>query len=217
MRSVAARASHKHLVLHHQRRGRNVAAALPRVIDVDLPNQAPGLLVQAHHVVVFRPKEDLAVAHGQSPIADKTGHVSRHLGILVVPDFAPRRGVQREHVCPGRDQVHHAAHYDGRRLQVLRVVARLEHPDRRQGLDVGGVDLIQGAVPPRELGSPIVRPIGPRGPGILRQRQRRRNREQDQGESHCDHDSEFLGCVKGPDTPRAGLPLTRRSKVATPK
>src|ERR1700731_3048868 len=96
MRSVASRSAHDDLVLHHQRRGRDVAAALSRVIQVDPPQQAPAFLVQGNHVIVLAAKEDLPIAYRHSPISYKTRNTARWLRVLVTPDLAPRRRVQRE-------------------------------------------------------------------------------------------------------------------------
>ena len=76
-----------------------------------------------------------------------------------MPDHAPRGRLEREHLRARGDQVHHAVDDDGRSLQVLRVVAGLKDPRRRDALDVGRVDLIERAIAPGELRAAVVRPI----------------------------------------------------------
>src|ERR1700694_3910808 len=89
--SVASCAAHDDLVLHHQRRGGDVASALSRVVHVDPPQQAPVFLIQGNHVIVLGAKEDFPIAYCHAAISYKTRNTARWLGVLVTPDLAPGR------------------------------------------------------------------------------------------------------------------------------
>ncbi len=59
-----------HHVFHHQGCAGDVAAALPRVLDVDAPQLSARLLVERHHVIV-------GGAHEHAPIADGNARFCR--------------------------------------------------------------------------------------------------------------------------------------------
>src|SRR6185295_11022342 len=119
-------------IFHNHRRGSDIASALPRIINVDLPHQAPGLLIEGDHIVVLGAEEDFAIADCYSTIPDKAWNTAGHGGVSVVPDLAPGCRVQSEYVCLRSDQIHHAVDHNGCGLQVLRVVPGLEHPSGRE-------------------------------------------------------------------------------------
>ena len=88
-------------------------------------------------------------------------------GISILPDHAATRGVKRGDLGARRDEVHDAIDNDRRGVQVFGVVAGLEDPGRDEILDIGGVDLIESAVAPGEMGAAIVRPVGVRRAAVL--------------------------------------------------
>ena len=166
MRGVAASAADDDLVLHHQGRRGDVAPALARIVDADLPDFLARLLIQCDHVIVRRAEEHLAIADRDTAILHE-GHAAGAAGtrrrIFVMPDQIAGSGVEREHLKVRRDDVHNAVQHDGRGEQPLAVVARLKNPGRLQAADVAGVDLIERAIAPGEIRAAVARPVGAGG------------------------------------------------------
>src|SRR5262249_39590687 len=76
--------------------------------------------------------------------------------------------------------------HDGRGLQVLGVIAGLENPSGREGLDVGRVDLVERAVAPGELRATVMRPVRTGSAYVLGVGERGRKKQEHN--SHGDHD-----------------------------
>ena len=188
MRGVAPGASDDHLVLHDQGRGCNVATALPRIVHAHLPLFGARLLIQRDQKIVGGAEEYFAVAHRYAAILQErhaTGLPRPRRWIFVLPQQVAGGGVECENLDARRDQVHDAVDNNRRGLQVLCVVASLEHPHRDEILHIAGVHLIERAVPPRELRAAVMRPIGMcRTVGARSLRTRCRKREQHQQKSH---------------------------------
>ena len=215
MRLIAAIAADDDLVLHDERRGSDVAAALFRIIDADFPDLAAALLIERDHEVVLRAKEDLAIADGDTAILDEIGMTAGNAGpgcgIPVLPDHAAGGRIERVDLSARRDEVHHTINNDGRGVEILRVVACLKDPGREEIPDVGGIDLIESTVAPRELRAAVVQPVGARRAVVLRVK--RQCHKQDQKESHKGH-SLALHCSGGHRPPLQSF-ISPREPCAT--
>ena len=66
----------------------------------------------------------------EAAIANEAGSVARGFGIAVVPQFLAGRAVDSEDASACADQVQYAVDDDRRSLEILRIVAGLEHPGR---------------------------------------------------------------------------------------
>ena len=89
-------------------------------------------MIQRDQEIVGGAEEYFAVAHRHAAILQER-HAARlsrpGRRIFVVPQHVAGGRIEREHLDARRDQVHDAIHDDGRGLQILGVVAGLEHPD----------------------------------------------------------------------------------------
>src|SRR5213593_1658051 len=149
------------LVLDHEGRAREVAAALLGVEEGRGPGLLAGLHVQRDDPAIQGPEVDLAVPGRHPPVVRREEERARdrvELGV-VVPDLLARRRVQGEDAVVGRDVVHDAVDHEGRGLQPLEHRARLVDPRHRQVLHVRLVDLPEGAVAVRLVGPVVHRPV----------------------------------------------------------
>ncbi len=68
MRAIAVVAAGDHFVIGDERRGADVAAALPRIIDRDFPRFPATRLIEGHKIVIDSAEEDLAVADRKAAV-----------------------------------------------------------------------------------------------------------------------------------------------------
>ena len=135
MRGIAAGASDDELVFDDERRGRDIAAALARIVHGHLPVFDAGLLIECDDEIVGGAEEHFAIADGNAAILQErhpAGLSGPWRWILVVPEHAASGRIESEHLDAGRDQVHDAIDDDGRGLKIFRVIAGLELPDRHE-------------------------------------------------------------------------------------
>ena len=155
---VAARgACHDH-VLHHKRRGRAAVVLLVEPLDdVGLPERLSGEAMEGDQPHVIGRGVDAVAQYRHAAVGSLALATAFRLRTLVVPDRSPGPRVERKDLVGARD-VHHPVHHDGRQLQ-HRVVNR-EDPLELEVLHVGGVDLVEAAVPVTAdravVGEPVV-------------------------------------------------------------
>ena len=148
------------LVLDHQGRARDVAAALLHALDLDVPDLLPCLGVQRHQAVVDRPHEDQAVAQGHPPVPGAIEEAELlGLRMVIVPKLLAGDGIQREDPVPGGGDIHHPIRHQGGAGKASIHLAGLKDPGRRQPLHVLPIDLIQRAVAPGVIGPRINQPV----------------------------------------------------------
>src|SRR5262249_47815760 len=171
MRLIATVAADNNFVFYKQWRGGDVATALSWIVNVDFPDFAAGLLIQRNKKIILRAEEDFAIADGDTTILNKVGVAACNAGprcrIPILPDHTSGSSVEREDLGTRRNQIHDSIHNDRRGVQILGVVAGLKDPRRGEVLHIASVDLIQSAVPPRELRPAIMRPVGARRSIVL--------------------------------------------------
>ena len=68
MRRVPAGDTANHHILDHHRSAGDIAAAFPRILDIDAPDLFTGALVERYEMVVGGPEKDVAPAYGDSPV-----------------------------------------------------------------------------------------------------------------------------------------------------
>ncbi len=137
---LAARDADHDLAVHDQRRERHVVAFLPVGDRRALPGDLAGRGVERHHDRVLGGEVDLVAVQRDAALgvvqrAEAFGQLA-----LVAPDQVAGLGVERQDLVVGRGDVHDAVVDDRRRL-VAGIDAGRVAPDRRQVLDVVGVDL----------------------------------------------------------------------------
>src|SRR5262249_19220421 len=132
---------------------------------------AASLLIERNEKVILRAEEDFAIADGDTTILNKVRVAPCNPGprcrIPILPDHTAGSGIEREDLGTRRNQIHDAIDDDGRGVKIPGVVAGLKDPGWDGFFHVARVDLIQSAVPPRELRPAIMGPVGARWSVLL--------------------------------------------------
>src|SRR6266581_5057351 len=141
----AAVGADQHLALHHGRR-HGLGVALFRIGDLDLPGVLAALRVERHELGVERAHVEHALVCGHAAVVGAAAERRDrpHL-VLVVPEFASGRRVDRVDVVERSGEEHHPVHHQRRGFH------RLEHRglERELGLElvhVAHADLRRGVV-----------------------------------------------------------------------
>ena len=154
---LTARDADHDFPLGHQGRQRHVITLLV-VLHRPVPEQFAGLRVQRDDVGVERGEIDLVLVEADPAV--RRVQLKEIVGqlALVPPQELAGLGVEGEHLVLRRAHEHDAVVHDGWRL-VAFGHARREAPDRHEVLHVAGVDLLERAVAPGVIGSPVHQPV----------------------------------------------------------
>src|SRR5262249_43818448 len=86
MRGIAALNSGDDRVLYDERSAGDFAAALPGILDVDLPDFLAGSLIERNQVIVGGPEKDAAAAYGNTAVLLSIKRDGFRKGKTILPD-----------------------------------------------------------------------------------------------------------------------------------
>ena len=210
MRRVAAGDAGNHPVLHNERSAGDVAAALVRILDFDLPDFAAGLGVERDQVIVHRTHENQAMPEGDTAVP---GPIERHFigcGIVVVPDLVPADRVDREDAVPGASDVHDAVGHERRAVEAAVNHTGLEGPGGNEILNVCAINLVERTITPRFVGTAVGEPVLRFAFGLLEPLAGDFSRERKSGQRNQSADLRQSGDAayqERPPSAALGLPL----------
>src|SRR5579872_1161436 len=152
------RHSHNDFVLHQQGCNRK-HVSLPVVGSFHVPYDIAGFHVERQYVRVERGHEKLVAQRGKSAIH----HAATRLNLigqvaLIAPDRAPGPGIQRECTVVLPRSIQDSVNYQWRGFKLAERRA-LKHPLRSQIVSVGGINLVESAVPPAFVVPGVSQPV----------------------------------------------------------
>ena len=92
------------------------AAALPGILDVDLPDLLAGSLIERDQVIVGGPEKDAAAAYGQTAVLLSIKRDGFRKGKTILPDEPAGGAIERKHPAIGSGEIEYAAGNDRRGL-----------------------------------------------------------------------------------------------------
>ena len=152
----------------NDQRSSGVGVAGRELVDLFLPDDLAGVLIEGHQLCVQRAEDDQVVIQGGATVDHvAAGHDAFRQTVVVLPQFAAGLGIDSVHAAVrGGDEDLAVVDHRLRFLAALLLATELESPGRDQLLDVAGVDLGQGRIA-LTLGAHTERQHVARGLGIV--------------------------------------------------